>query len=160
MAGVSCTPQRHLGNLAPGCRGRFISRETCTPAPHRHPLRADRRGGQCAGAPSQRAVAGRRSVPRLAHQGCAACGRRAAACEPRSTGADLQPRFPDARSLRLRRCSHHAETGAATDPDLHRLLLQTPIELAARLGYGVIVAPLAAAITFGGLRQAASIIRA
>jgi alkanesulfonate monooxygenase SsuD/methylene tetrahydromethanopterin reductase-like flavin-dependent oxidoreductase (luciferase family) len=59
--------------------------------------------------------------------------------------------------LRLRGCAHHAEAGAAPIPTYVGSFSKPSIELAARLGCGLIVAPFAAAITFGGLKQVADL---
>ena len=50
-----------------------------------------------------------------------------------------------------------AQAGAGPDPDLYRLVLETLDELAARLEYDLVVAPFAAAISYGGLRQVADL---
>jgi alkanesulfonate monooxygenase SsuD/methylene tetrahydromethanopterin reductase-like flavin-dependent oxidoreductase (luciferase family) len=53
--------------------------------------------------------------------------------------------------------AHHAQTRAAPIPDLCGFLSKPSIELAARLDCGLIVAPFAAAMGFGGLKQVADL---
>jgi len=65
---------------------------------------------------------------------------------------DLAPR----QALPVRQCRDHTEAGAtAPIPAYVASFSQPSIELAGWLGCGLIVAPFAAAMTFGGLRQAA-----
>ncbi len=68
------------------------------------------------------------------------------------------PHHAPRQALSVRRRAHHAEAGAAADPGLCRRRSRKPsIELAARLGCGLIVAPFAAAMSFGGLKQVADL---
>ena len=57
------------------------------------------------------------------------------------------------KALPVRRCRDHPAPGAAADPAYVASFSRPSIELAARLGVNLVVAPFAAAMTFGGLRQ-------
>ncbi len=65
---------------------------------------------------------------------------------------------PQGQILPVRGYQHHAEAGAESPARLYRLVLETLDRTRApRLGCGLIVAPFAAAISYGGLKQVAEL---
>ena len=79
---------------------------------------------------------------------------------PRAGAATVvgrRPHLAPRQTLFVRRRAHHAEAGAAPIPTYVGSFSKPSIELAARLGCGLIVAPFAAAISYGGLKQVADL---